>query len=170
MTSICRRIMPELRSLQLSTKLGYSTSLHNKKHRKKENVSEHVVPSKMKAWCLSSFNGVENLTMEEINVPAIRTPKDVLIKVKATSLNPLDIMMSRGYGEQMLSKVRALSSVCDNSDCFPLVLGRDFSGEVVDIGMNVTDFSPGDEVWGAVFPSSQGALAEYVSAPEYSVS
>ena len=124
----------------------------------------------MNAWCLSSFNGVENLTMEEINVPAIRTPKDVLIKVNATSLNPLDIMMSRGYGEQMLSKIRALSIARDNSDSFPLVLGRDFSGEVVDIGMNVTDFSPGDEVWGAVFPSGQGALAEYVSAPEYSVS
>jgi NADPH:quinone reductase-like Zn-dependent oxidoreductase len=36
--------------------------------------------------------------------------------------------------------------------------------------MNVTEFSSGDEVWGAVFPSSQGALAEYVSASEYSVS
>jgi NADPH:quinone reductase-like Zn-dependent oxidoreductase len=162
--------MPELQRVQTLTRLAYSTSVHNKRYRKKENVSEHVVPSKMKAWCLSSFNGVENLTMEEISVPTIRTPKDVLIKVNAASLNPLDMMMSSGYGEQMLSKARALSNFCDNNDCFPLVLGRDFSGEVVDVGMNVTEFSSGDEVWGAVFPSSQGALAEYVSASEYSVS
>jgi len=162
--------MPELLSVQSLTRLAYSTCLHNKRYGKKENISEHIVPSKMKAWCLTSFNGVENLTLGEISVPAIRTPKDVLIKVNAASLNPLDIMMSGGYGEEMLSKLRTLPSVCDNSECFPLVLGRDFSGEVIDIGMNVTEFSLGDEVWGAVFPSNQGTLAEYVSAPEYSVS
>ena len=123
----------------------------------------------MKAWYLTSFNGYENLMMGDIDVPPITTHKDILVKVKAASINPLDIMMANGYGREMLSRIRNISDVRKDND-FQIILGRDFSGEVVDVGMSVTEFSPGDEVWGAVFPSSQGTLAEYVTASEYSVS
>ena len=77
--------------------------------------------------------------------------------------------MSNGYGKELLGKVNQLIDTCDKNDNFLLVLGRDFSGEVVDVGMDVTEYVPGDEVFGALFPSSQGSLGEYVSASEYSV-
>lgn len=170
MTSVRRRIVPELLGTKKLTRLPCLTSLHNKAYDRKNKATQYAVPSKMQAWYLTGFNGVDNLTMGEISVPAIKSPKDVLVKVKAASLNPLDTMMSKGYGEEVLSKLRSLSGLGDSIDSFPLVLGRDFSGEVVDVGMSVTEYAPGDEIWGAVFPSSQGALAEYVSTTEYSVS
>ena len=147
----------------------YSNSLHTEPYNKKCRTTELLIPSKMKAWYLTDFNGVENLIMSDMCSPTMNSPKDVMIKVNAASLNPLDVMMSNGYGKELLGKINQLIDAYDKIDQFPLVLGRDFSGEVVDVGMDVTEYVPGDEVFGALFPSSQGSLAEYVSASEYSV-
>merc|ERR1719322_1942196 len=75
-------------------------------------------------------------------------------------------MMSNGYGKELLGKARQMIHTCET---FPLILGRDFSGEVVDVGMDVSDYEVGDEVFGALFPSSQGSLANFVSASKYSI-
>lgn len=62
-------------------------------------------------------------------------------------------------------------SVMNSGDSeFPLILGRDVSGVVVDCGSEVTHFAPGDEVWAAVPPWKQGSLAEFVTLTEYEVS
>ncbi|XP_066557749.1 NAD(P)H oxidoreductase RTN4IP1, mitochondrial isoform X2 [Amia ocellicauda] len=45
---------------------------------------------------------------------------------------------------------------------FPLILGRDVSGVVMECGLNVSYFKPGDEVWAAIPPWKQGSLAEFV--------
>ena len=102
-------------------------------------------------------------------MPTLNSPTDVLIKVDAASLNPLDLMMSNGYGKELLGKAKQLIDTCESIDHFPLILGRDFSGEIVDVGMDVSDYEVGDEVFGALFPSSQGSLADFVSASKYSV-
>ena len=168
MTSkIYRKILSDPLTPQMVLRTGLVNNIHLQSSKAK--AFQGYIPSKMKAWYLTSFNGYENLIMGDIDVPPISTPKDILVKVKATSLNPLDIMMANGYGREMLSRIRNISDVREDND-FQIILGRDFSGEVVDVGMSVTEFSPGDEVWGAVFPSSQGTLAEYVTASEYSVS
>ncbi|KAM9840173.1 reticulon-4-interacting protein 1 homolog, mitochondrial-like [Aulostomus maculatus] len=125
----------------------------------------------MSAWVLDQYgtNGVLRYT-EEITVPTIRSPTELLIKVYAASLNPLDVSMRGGYGVKLLKLRRDPSSMRDSGSEFPLILGRDVSGVVVDCGPEVTHFTPGDEVWAAVPPWKQGSLAEFVTLTEYEVS
>lgn len=125
----------------------------------------------MSAWIIDQYgsNGVLKYT-EEITVPTISSATEVMIKVHAVSLNPLDVAMRGGYGAKLLKLRRDPLSVMDSDSEFPLILGRDLSGVVVDCGSGVTHFAPGDEVWAAVPPWKQGSLAEYVTLTEYEVS
>ena len=93
------------------------------------------------------------LIMEaEIPVP---TTGEVLIKIRAFSINPVDIKTRKGRG--LYPKIR---------DKSPLVLGWDVSGEIVETGESVQGFHKGDEVFGMVnFPGHGKAYAEYVVAP-----
>ena len=85
-------------------------------------------------------------------------PNDVLIQVRASSVNPLDVRMCQGYGASFLSKVYKSSGLAE----FPHVLGRDCSGEVVAVGDSVEGVVPGDAVYAAVPVSYQGSHARYV--------
>ena len=124
--------------------------------------------SHMKGWQLESFVGTSGLIFQEnLKIPVITTTNDVLIKVEASSVNPLDVMMAKGYGRTILSGLR--NNMCDIAKNDKIILGRDFSGIVVDAGMN-NDFQIGDEVYGATYPSSQGCHAEYVIASSISIS
>lgn len=125
----------------------------------------------MSAWVIDHYgsNGVLRYT-EEITVPTINSASEVMIKVHAASLNPIDVAMRGGYGAKLLKLRKDPLSVMDNDSEFPLILGRDLSGVVVDCGSGVTHFAPGDEVWAAVPPWKQGSLAEYVTLTEYEVS
>lgn len=124
----------------------------------------------MSAWVIDQYGTDSVLRFtEEITTPAVSSPTDVQIKVCATSLNPLDLSMRGGYGAKLLRLRRDPFSLSDSSE-FPLVLGRDVSGVVVDCGSEVTHFGPGDEVWAAVPPWKQGSLAEFVTLSEYEVS
>ena len=89
------------------------------------------------------------VTLAEVEKPA---PKDnqVLIKVRAASLNWLDTMVIRGSWLARL--VAGLRKPADTR------LGRDLAGQVEAVGKDVSQFKPGDEVFGSVY----GALAEYV--------
>ncbi len=89
-------------------------------------------------------------------------PKDVLVRVYAASLNPLDIRMRQGYGAPMLIQ----RATANRKSFFPLVLGRDCSGEVVAVGDKVTKFLPGDQVFGCSPVASQGTHAQYVTLRE----
>lgn len=124
----------------------------------------------MSAWVIDQYgtNSVLRFT-EEITTPAVSSSTDVQIKVYATSLNPLDLSMRGGYGAKLLKLRRDPFSMGDSNE-FPLVLGRDVSGVVVDCGSEVTHFGPGDEVWAAVPPWKQGSLAEFITLSEYEVS
>ena len=86
-------------------------------------------------------------------------PDDVLIRVHAASVNPLDLLMCTGYGFSSFRRVIQLQG----RSVFPLILGRDCSGEVVAVGEEVKNFVPGDLVYAAQSPIRQGTFAQYAA-------
>lgn len=109
----------------------------------------------MKAVILKDFGGVENLIMKEIPVPEI-LESEVLIRVKAIGINPVDIKTRKGKSQA--DRLKTMD---------PIILGWDISGIVTQTGMMVTEFKKGDEVFGMInFPGHGKAYAEYVAAPE----
>ncbi len=108
----------------------------------------------MKAVVLKDFGNVDNLTIKEIPIPTI-LENEVLVQVKAISINPVDIKTRTG---------KALAEKLKGEN--PLILGWDISGIVTEVGSAVTSFKKGDEVFGMVnFPGHGKAYAEYVAAP-----
>jgi NADPH:quinone reductase-like Zn-dependent oxidoreductase len=109
----------------------------------------------MKAIILSGFGGIENLVITNLPTPDI-ADNEVLIKVKAIGINPIDIKTRKGKGMALALK-----------DMHPIILGWDVSGSIIKTGRKVTLFKTGDEVFGMInFPGHGKAYAEYVAAPE----
>src|SRR5438034_5727873 len=95
--------------------------------------------------------GVANLKLEEIEKP---TPNDdqILVKVRAASVNPLDWHFIEGTPKIMRAMGVGLRKPKDTR------LGVDFAGTVEAVGKDVTQFKSGDEVFGG----KTGAFAEFV--------
>src|SRR6476660_8785305 len=95
--------------------------------------------------------GVANLKLEEVEKPA---PNDdqILVRVRAASINPYDWHFVEGTPYVMRAMGVGLRKPKDTR------LGVDFAGTVEAVGKNVTQFKPGDEVFGG----RDGAFAEYV--------
>ncbi|MDX5421155.1 MAG: NADP-dependent oxidoreductase [Hymenobacteraceae bacterium] len=109
----------------------------------------------MKAIVLTNPGGVENLQLQEVEMP-VPQRNEVLVRVHAVSVNPVDTKTREG--KSLYDKLKEDS---------PVILGWDISGEVVKVGEDVTYFKEGDEVFGMVnFPGHGKAYAEYVAAPE----
>lgn len=108
----------------------------------------------MKAIILKEAGGPENLVAAEIPVP-VPKKDEVLVKVKAISVNPVDVKTRKGF-----------SLYNDLKKDEPVILGWDIAGEVVQAGEEVTTLEEGDEVFGMInFPGHGKAYAEYVAAP-----
>ncbi len=108
----------------------------------------------MKAILLKEFGGPEKLIHGEISAPE-PGEGEVLVRVRAISINPVDVKTRSGKGLATMLK-----------DDMPVILGWDLSGVVVDIGRHSKSFKIGDEVFGMVnFPGHGKAYAEYVAAP-----
>ena len=111
----------------------------------------------MKCILTGSYGGPEVLQVEDVPVPQVG-PNGVLVRVHATSVNPLDWKLRKG----LLRPVMDLR--------FPVILGCDFSGVVESVGSSVTLFKPGDEVYGfkdgRVGKTYRGTYAEYAVVPE----
>jgi NADPH:quinone reductase-like Zn-dependent oxidoreductase len=88
----------------------------------------------MKAVVIRAYGGPEVLKLEELPDP-IPGPGEILIKVVATSVNPIDTKLRSGQ----LKEVWPLA--------FPAILGVDVSGVIQSIGPGVTGFSVGDSVF-----------------------
>ncbi|OAD57257.1 Reticulon-4-interacting protein 1, mitochondrial [Eufriesea mexicana] len=121
----------------------------------------------MQAWQIHSYGGLEELKLSTIRIPVIARPTDILVKVEASSVNPIDIAMTRGYGAVILNlkrKARNITSGQYDELELPLTLGRDFSGIIVSKGHSVGEkLNLGDKVWGVVPVEQQGCHAGYVS-------
>jgi reticulon-4-interacting protein 1, mitochondrial len=80
----------------------------------------------------------------------------VLVRVQASSVNPIDVKRSTGYGRRILALKGAAT--------FPLALGNDLVGQVVAVGAGVGEWQPGDRVFGLMPTGPQGAHATLVLA------
>ncbi|XP_010130348.1 PREDICTED: reticulon-4-interacting protein 1, mitochondrial [Buceros rhinoceros silvestris] len=76
----------------------------------------------------------------------------------------------RGYGATALNMKRDPLKLKSTDTEFPLTLGRDVSGVIMECGLSVSYFKPGDEVWAAIPPWKQGTLSEFVVASGNEVS
>lgn len=111
----------------------------------------------MKAIAYQKFGNIDVLQTIEEPKPSFQ-PNQVLVKVKAVSINPLDWKIRKGEMKLM------------SGSKFPKHIGVDFAGIVEDVGLSVTNFKKGDEVFGVVKNiMKEGALAEYVAVPSTSV-
>lgn len=108
----------------------------------------------MKAIVYHEYGSPDVLKCEEIEKPTAGDD-EVLIRVRAAAVNPLDRHFMRGEPYP----IRSMTGLSKPKAGRP---GVDLAGQVEAIGRNVTRFQPGDEVFGA----SKGAFAEYVCAGE----
>ena len=130
----------------------------------------------MSAWQLRDYGGIQSLELvKDLPIPKITSPKDVLVEIKAASVNVLDAWMpgkifhiaiitivdlghyllTDGYGKVLFEKIFRTH--------LPLILGRDFAGVIKAVGKGVTDLKPGDEVMGVIPPQSgTGSHAQFL--------
>ncbi|PJJ55749.1 NADP-dependent oxidoreductase [Compostimonas suwonensis] len=119
--------------------------------------SAQQLPSLMRAMVIDAPGGPDALHLAEVPTPQ-RVNAELLIKVVAAGINPID------------AKTRAGAGVASALPSFPAVLGNDFSGIVVQSPYESHPLQPGDEVYGmAMVPRISGSYAEYVSVPSLSV-
>src|SRR5213594_2144612 len=96
--------------------------------------------------------GAENLQLRDLEKPS-PNDNEVLVRVRAASINPVDGHLLRGA--LLMRPITGLRKPKNTR------FGGDFAGVVEEVGKNVTNFKPGDEVFGA----KNGAVADYICAP-----
>ena len=105
----------------------------------------------MKALQIIKYGKIkEGLSLNEIEKPNVKA-NDLLVEVKAASLNPIDYKLVEGK----LKDVISLN--------LPCTIGFDVSGVVVEKGADVTNFEIGDEVYSRVPQEQMGTVAEFVA-------
>ena len=109
----------------------------------------------MKAVVGRCYGSADVLEFEDIEKP-IPADNEVLVKVKAAGVNPLDWHYMRGKPYIMRLMASGIGTPSNTS------VGVDFAGVVEAVGKDVTQFKPGDEVFGG----RSGAFAEYLTIPE----
>ena len=112
-----------------------------------ESIVVPAVPTHAASVAFTAFGGPEQLTPGESPVP-VPGPGQVLLRVHAAGVNPLDWKIRRGFMEAVFPVT------------FPHVLGLEASGTVAATGPGVTAWKPGDEVFGPVV----GGYARYALA------
>ncbi len=119
--------------------------------RSTNDCDRRATPSNpMKAIVYCDY-GLSNLKLEEVEKP-VPNDDQILVKVRAASVNPYDWHFVEGTPKIMRMMGVGLRKPKDTR------LGVDFAGTVEAVGKNVTQFKPGDEVFGG----KGGAFAEYV--------
>lgn len=113
----------------------------------------------MKAYVLRSYGPPGNLDLTDMGIP-VPAPGEVLVRVRATSVNPYDWHHMRG--EPRIARLMP-GTVGPRAPKFR-ILGCDMAGQVEAAGPDVTGFRPGDDVFALL--EQGGGFAEYVSVPE----
>ena len=106
----------------------------------------------MRALAMTGFDAAPTLTDLEVPEPA---DGEIRVRVRAASVNGFDLAVAAGYTRDYMEHR------------FPLVLGKDFAGEVDALGGDVTGYAVGDRVFGSVTKPyvGDGSFAEYVTVP-----
>ena len=110
----------------------------------------------MKAVVHTEYGSPDVLHLTEVEKP-VPTDDEVLIKIQAVSINGSD-------REGLIGKPLYVRMGGLRKPGYP-ILGSDIAGRVEMVGKNITEFQPGDEVFGEI-PGYHGGFAEYVCAPE----
>lgn len=103
----------------------------------------------MKAFTVSRY-GPGTLRLQDVPVPSVG-PRDVLVAVRAASINPLDTMVRNGDFKRLLKYQR------------PFILGHDVAGVVTRVGADVHDFTVGDEVYSRPRDLRIGTFADLIA-------
>src|SRR5262245_51362630 len=113
----------------------------------------------MKAMVYHTYGSPDVLHLEEVETP---TPKDdeVLIQVHAAAANARDWRLLRA--DPFLVRLMGGGLLKPKNT----ILGADVAGRVEAVGRNITQFRPGDEVFGDLAACGIGSFAEYASVPE----
>ena len=115
----------------------------------------------MKAVVYTEYGSPDVLQFKEVEKP---TPKDdeVLIKIHAAAITAGDVIVLKG--EPFVTRFATGLQKPKNT-----IPGKEMAGRVEAVGGNVTQFQPGDEVFGDLSVAGWGAFAEYVSVPENAI-
>lgn len=109
----------------------------------------------MKSFAVTGY-GPDGLALADVPLPEAG-PNDVLVQVRAASINPLDKMIRNGEFKQLL-KYKP-----------PFVLGHDVAGVVTEVGSDVTGFTVGDEVYSRPRDLRIGTFAEFIAIDQADV-
>lgn len=104
----------------------------------------------MKAQRLHRYGPPDVLAFEDAAEPRLR-PDDLLVRVHAAGINPIDWKIRSGHLRFLLWR------------SLPMILGLDFSGVVEAVGSEVSGFKPGDEVFGCADARREGSYAELLA-------
>ena len=113
----------------------------------------------MKAFVLRAYGSPDQLDLADVDTP-VPAAHEVLVRVRATSVNPYDWHHLRG--EPRIARV--MPGTLGLRAPKLRILGCDLAGQVEAVGQGVTEFRPGDDVFALL--EHGGGFAEYVSVPE----
>ena len=105
---------------------------------------------------MHTYGGPEVLLYEEVPRPQVREG-EVLIRVHASGVNPLDCKVRTGELKQVIQHK------------LPLIPGWDVSGVVEEVGQGISQFKRGDEVFAMADPTRNGGYADYIAVREATV-
>lgn len=108
----------------------------------------------MKALVLKRYGKADQIEFADVPNPLIK-PNEILVRIHAVGLNPIDYMIPKGAFKPMLKFD------------LPATLGSDLAGTVVEVGSQVTRFKAGDAVFASLFDLGSGSLAEFAAVPEH---
>jgi len=109
--------------------------------------------NEMRAVRIHQYGDPTEMNLEKISIPE-PGEGEVLIKVFAAGVNPIDWKIREGYLAEIIPHT------------LPLTLGWDFAGEIASLGKNVGKWSIGDAVYARPDFSNNGAYAEYIVVSE----
>lgn len=100
----------------------------------------------MKAVRIHTYGHSDQMKVEEMPRPEVDRD-EVLVRIRAAGVNPVDWKIREGYLKEV------------QRPAFPLTLGQDFAGDVVEVGRDVGTYRPGDKVFGF----APGSYAEFAA-------